>query len=55
MYKILALKPEEKRPLERPRRRWEDIKMDVNKGGTTFSSENLKDRHYFEELVVGGE
>jgi hypothetical protein len=30
LYRILVGKPEEKRPLERPRRRWEvGIKMDL--------------------------
>jgi hypothetical protein len=30
VYKVLVGKPDRKRPLERPRRRWEDeIKMDV--------------------------
>jgi len=30
VYRILLAKPERKRPLERPRRRWEDnIKMDL--------------------------
>jgi hypothetical protein len=30
VYKVLVGKPEEKRPLGRPRRRWEDgIRMDV--------------------------
>jgi len=30
VYKVLVGKPEEKRPLGRPRRRWEDnIKMDL--------------------------
>jgi hypothetical protein len=30
VYRILVLRPEGKRPLERPRRRWEDnIKMDL--------------------------
>jgi hypothetical protein len=34
MYSILVGKPEGKRPLERPRRRWEDgIKMDLRKIG----------------------
>ena len=33
VYSILAGKPERKRPLERPRRRWEDnIKMDLQDG-----------------------
>jgi hypothetical protein len=32
VYKVLEWKPEGKRPLERPRRRWEDnIKMDLQK------------------------
>jgi hypothetical protein len=31
VYKVLVGKPEGKRPLERPRRRWEDgIRMDVS-------------------------
>ena len=34
MYRILVGKPEERRPLGRPRRRWEDnIKMDLQKVG----------------------
>jgi hypothetical protein len=34
LYRILAGKPEEKRPLERPSRRWEDnIKMDQQEMG----------------------
>jgi hypothetical protein len=28
-YKVLMEKPEGKRPLGRPRRRWEDIRMDL--------------------------
>jgi hypothetical protein len=32
VYRVLVGKPEEKRPLERPRRRWEDgIKMDLGR------------------------
>ena len=42
VYRILVGKPEEKRPLGRPRRRWEDsIKMDLQEvggGGWTGSS-----------------
>jgi hypothetical protein len=38
VYRVLVGKPEEKRPLGRPRRRWEDnIKMDLQEvrcGGT---------------------
>jgi hypothetical protein len=34
MYKVLVGKPEGKRPLERPRRRWEDgISMDLREIG----------------------
>jgi hypothetical protein len=34
VYRILVGKPEEKRPLRRPRRRWEDnIKMDLKEIG----------------------
>ena len=34
MYRILVGKPEGKRPLGRPRRRWEDnIKMDLQEVG----------------------
>jgi hypothetical protein len=34
VHRVLVGKPEGKRPLERPRRRWEDnIKMDVQKVG----------------------
>jgi hypothetical protein len=35
VYRVLVGRPEEKRPLERPRRRWEDrIKMDLRKIGS---------------------
>jgi hypothetical protein len=34
VYKVLVRKPEGKRPLERPRRRWEDgIRMDLRENG----------------------
>jgi hypothetical protein len=34
VYKVLVVKPEEKRPLGRPRRRWEgEIKMDLREIG----------------------
>ena len=34
MYRVLVGKPEGKRPLGRPRSRWEDnIKMDLQEGG----------------------
>jgi hypothetical protein len=43
LYKVLMGKPEEERPLRRPRRRWEDgIRMDLREivrggGGLRFS------------------
>ena len=33
VHKILVRKPEGRRPLGRPRRRWEDIKMDLQEVG----------------------
>jgi hypothetical protein len=34
VYRVLVWKPEGKRPLDRPRRRWEDnIRMDLQKVG----------------------
>jgi hypothetical protein len=33
VYRVLVEKPEEKRPLVRPRRRWEDIKSDLQEVG----------------------
>jgi hypothetical protein len=34
VYRVLVGKPEEKRPLERPRRRWEDgIRIDLGEIG----------------------
>jgi hypothetical protein len=34
VYRVLVVKPEGKRPLERPRRRWEDgIRMDLREIG----------------------
>jgi len=33
VHRVLVGKPEGKRPLGRPRRRWEDIKMDLQKVG----------------------
>ena len=32
VHRVLVGKPEGKRPLGRPRRRWEDIKMDLQEG-----------------------
>jgi hypothetical protein len=33
VYRVLVGKPEEKRPLGRPRRRWEDVRMDLQEVG----------------------
>ena len=33
IYRVLVGRPEGKRPLGRPRRRWEDIKLDLQKVG----------------------
>jgi hypothetical protein len=33
IYKVLVGRPEEKRPLGRPRCRWENIKMDLQEVG----------------------
>ena len=39
MYRVLVGKPEGKRPLGKPRRRWQDVKMDIQEvgcGGTDW-------------------
>jgi hypothetical protein len=33
VYRVLVRKPEGNRPLRRPRRRWEDIRMDLQEVG----------------------
>jgi hypothetical protein len=35
-YRVLVGKPEGKRPLRRPRRRWVDIRMDLQEVGCGF-------------------
>ena len=54
MYRVLVGKPEDKRPLGRPRRRWEDnIKMDLQKvlcGGIEWI-EMAQDRDWWRVLV----
>ena len=56
MYRVLVGRPEGKRPLGRPRRRWEDnIKMDlqeVGHGGTDWI-ELAPDRDRWLALVNG--
>ena len=36
VYRVLVGKPEGKRPLGRPRRRWEDIRMDLQEVGVGY-------------------
>ena len=56
VYKVLVGKPERKRPLGRPRRRWEDnIKMDlqeVGRGGGDWME--FADRDRWRALVEYG-
>jgi hypothetical protein len=53
VHRVLVGKPEGKRPLGRPRQRWEDnIKMDVQEvGGGTDWIELAKDRGRWRALV----
>jgi hypothetical protein len=54
MHRVLVGKPEGKRPLERPRRRWEDnIKMDLQKVGVGCGDwiESAQDRDRWQALV----
>jgi hypothetical protein len=54
VYRVLVGKPEGKRPLERPRRKWEDgIKMDLRKIGWGRMEWNhlAQDRHRWRALV----
>ena len=54
VHRVLAGKPEGKRPLGRPRRRWEDIKMDLQEGGGGLGTgwmELAQDRERWRALV----
>jgi hypothetical protein len=54
VHRVLVAKPEGKRPLERPGRRWEDnIKMDLQKvgGGSGDWMELAQDRDRWRALV----
>jgi len=53
VHRVLMGKPEGKRPLGRPRRRWEDsIKMDLRKvGGGGYLMELAQDRDRWRALV----
>ena len=53
-FKILTGKPTGKRPLERPRRRWEDnIRMDLKEIGINTRNwvGSAQDRNYWRSLV----
>ena len=53
-FKILTGKPTGKRPLGRPRRRWEDnIRMDLQEIGINAGNwiDSAQDRHYWRALV----
>ena len=53
-FKILTGKPTGKRPLGRPRRRWEDnIRMDHEEMGITTGNwvDSAQDRNYWRALV----
>jgi len=54
LYKVLVRKPERKRPLRRPRRRWEDnIKMNIEEVGCGIMDwiELAQDRDRWRALV----
>ena len=54
VYRVLVGKPDGKKPLGRPRRRWEDIKMDLQEvgvGGCEDWMELAQDRDRWRALV----
>ena len=52
-FKILTGKPTGKRPLWRPRRRWEDIRIDLEEIGINAGNwvDSAQDRNYRRALV----
>ena len=52
VFKMLTDKPAGKRPLGRPRRRWEDnIRMDLEEVGINAGVDSSQDRNYWRALV----
>jgi hypothetical protein len=53
VHRVLVGKPEGRRPLARPRRRWEDIKMNLQEveGGCGDWMELTQDRDSWQALV----
>ena len=53
MYRVLVGKPEERRPLGRPRCRWVDIRMDLQEVGCGYVDwiELAQDRDRWRRLV----
>ena len=53
VHRVLVGKPEGKRPMGRPRRRWEDIKMDLQEvgGGCGDWKEFAQDRDGWRALL----
>jgi hypothetical protein len=51
VYRVLVGKPEGKRPMGRPRLRWEDIKMDLKGCGGMDWIELAQDRDRWRALV----
>ena len=52
-FKILTGKPTGKRPLGRPRRRWDNITMDLEEIGINAGNwvDSAQDRNYWRALV----
>jgi hypothetical protein len=50
-YRILVWRPEGRRPLGRPRRRWKDINMDLQEVGWGHGLNLVQDRKRWRALV----
>jgi len=51
-FKVLTGKPEENRPLVRPRRRYEDNRMDLKEIDMSNWTDSAQDRFYWRALVI---